>query len=167
MYSHPYVTILNIVLSTYLRRDFIIKTNLLCNPTTKVTIRSPLEVKKNVTFLSHSPKPFINFYYHVFHYSFAIHLPFLYVYIYLSPCSLPFLSLCPKTTNSSKNSIKQSIYANKIVFNKWFAPINILRLHLNLFHKSFLFLVHFSCLSLAFSSYIVNSVLYLLSHSTF
>jgi hypothetical protein len=54
----------------------LLKTNLLCNP----PLGSPLEVKK--TFLSHSPKPFINFYYHDFHYSFAIHLPFLYVYIY-------------------------------------------------------------------------------------
>ena len=94
MYSQPYVSsILNLVLSVLttnenFRKVFTFKTNLLCNPTTKVTIRSPLEVKKNVTFLSHSPKPFINFYYHVFHYSSAIHLPFLYVYIYLSPCSL-------------------------------------------------------------------------------
>ena len=118
MYSLTYVSsILNLVLyvlttNQNFRKVFTFKTNLLCNPTTKVTIRSPLEVKKNVTFLSHSPKPFINFYYHVFHYSSAIHLPFLYVYIYLSPC---ILSISPKTTNSSKYSIKQSIYANKIV----------------------------------------------------
>ncbi len=85
MYSHPYVTILNLAFSLYLRRDFIIKTNLLCNP----PLGSPVEVKK--TFLSHSSKPFINFYYHDFHYSFAIHLPFLFVYIYLSGCSLSLL----------------------------------------------------------------------------
>jgi hypothetical protein len=49
-YSQPYVAILNIVLSVLttnenFQKDFMIKTNLLCNPT-KIAIRSPLEVKK-------------------------------------------------------------------------------------------------------------------------
>jgi hypothetical protein len=97
------------------RKDFTIKTNLLCN-LTKLAIRIATFVVKN---FFHSPNPFINFHYHDFHYSFAIHLPFLYVYIYLSPCSPSLslsLSLSPKTINSSRNSIKQSIYANKILF---------------------------------------------------
>ncbi len=81
------------------RKVFTIKTNLLCNPT-MVTMRSK--------------KPFIHFYYHYFHYSFAKHLPFLYVYIYLSPFNGFLLLTC-----------------NFLI---------ILRLHLNKCHKSFLFL---------------------------
>ena len=42
----------------------LLKTNLLCNP----PLGSPVEVKK--TFLSHSPKPFINFYYSPYIYHF-------------------------------------------------------------------------------------------------
>jgi hypothetical protein len=56
MFSHPYVAILSLVLSVLTTNEnfqkvFTSKTNLLCNPT-KVAIMSPLEVKKNVTFLS-------------------------------------------------------------------------------------------------------------------
>jgi hypothetical protein len=81
--------------------------------------------------------------------------PYIYHFFMFTYTSL---SLSPKTTNSSYLiPLKQSIYEIK------FSLINGSLLQMRnfiCFQKSFLFLVNFSCLSLAFSSfYIVTSFL--------